>query len=190
MSLPWVRDFFARGRKVGITGPSGAGKTTFATILSGLSGFPVHEEGAREWLIAHRVDAYWRMPPELVVQMQTSLLDALATSTARIFDRFSVDTVVFLERAREHVDFEAFIARARSQAESLDVIVFFPYRAELLLADGVRRTESTYQLETGCRILNLLVEWELIYRVYVYQHHLSVLENIRAIIDRAAEQAP
>ncbi len=169
------------GATIALTGPSGVGKTTFAQVLSFAAGAPIHAEGARDWLLSRGVDAYWKMDGSLVVEMQEHLLSRFESSPSLIFDRCSIDMVVFLERAREYCDFEDFVRRARQAMERIDVIVYFPYRSELLGDDGVRRPDDLYQVRIGGQIADVIVEWGCESRTVVYHHHRSVLDNMARI---------
>lgn len=182
--------FFAHGRRLALCGPSGVGKTTLAAIIGGLTRAPVHREGAREWLAEHRIRRYWQMSPTAVAEMQLWLLAQLEASEGQVFDRFSVDIMVFAEPAREVLDFPTFEARALRAAQSVDLVIFMPYRSELLKDDGVRKPDPMYQLRTAGKMLDQIQSWSLEKRTMVYEHHRSVLDNLgRGLIQVAPSEA-
>ena len=181
-----LQDFFDKGGRLALCGPSGVGKSTLAALIQGLSGAKLQREGAREWLAEHRIGRYWLMRPQEVAEMQLWLLSELENSDAQIFDRFAVDSMVFAERGRPALDLAKFEARARRMAMTVDLVIFMPYRSELLKADGVRRPDPLYQVRTGGKILEVLEAWELDDHTYLYEHHLSVFDNLMSAISMVA----
>lgn len=178
---------FKAGCRIGLSGPSGVGKTTFARLLNRGTGGTIHREVAREWLIENRVSAYWEMSPADVAEMQMYVLNDYESSSSNIYDRTPVDAVFFAQRAGQNLDQSEFEARAMRFAHTLDLIVFFPYRSEYLRDDGFRLPDPVYQLQCGGFILNKLIEHGLGDRTLIFQHHLSPEQSIEEIVRALAD---
>jgi hypothetical protein len=116
-----------------------------------------------------------------VARMQLHILEKYETSTCNIFDRTPIDAVFFAQRAGQALDQHDFERRAVRFARMLDLIVFFPYRSEYLLDDGVRLADPCYQLRCGGFILEKLIEHSLIETTVIFQHHMSPEQNIELI---------
>ncbi|GAA0922134.1 hypothetical protein Vau01_114190 [Virgisporangium aurantiacum] len=169
------------GPRLGLTGPAGSGKTTFARCLEERFGCTVHGAAAREWLKRNGVREHWTMSAENAMRMQTDLLEAMFASRAQVFDRFSADTVCFLELAGVTAGREEFESRAVEFARTLDIIVYFPYRSEYLVHDGMRHTDAKYQMTVAATIFDWLRRSNLLDRTLIFQHHLSLLANAELI---------
>jgi AAA domain-containing protein len=171
------------GRKVGLTGAGGAGKTTFASYLAESFGGFLHSEGARTWLEQQEIDRYWTMSPSQVGEMQQYLLRRLEASDASIYDRITSDTFHFAQRASDHLDLCDFEDRCRIWLDRIDCIVYFPYYAEFLRKDGVRNTDDRYQLAIASGIFDWLIANGLEGKVLVYRHCDSPDDNARRIAE-------
>lgn len=171
------------GRRVGLTGSGGAGKTTFAGYLAENSGGFLHSEGARTWLEQRKIDRYWMMSPSQVGEMQQYLLQRLEASDAAIYDRIASDTFHFARRAGDYLDLCDFENRCRVWLDRIDCIVYFPYYSQFLRKDGVRNADDRYQLAIASSIFNWLMANGLEGRVLVYRHCDSPDDNAHRIAE-------
>ncbi len=178
-----------RSLRIGCVGSGGTGKSTFAGHVRDSYGVPIVTEGVRDWLVARGRSGLDVLDAREVSELVWDVLEHRDRSTAQasfIADRTSVDSICFARSLGSRLaDHDAFIERAEAIASRIDVFVFFPYRSEYLVDDGVRKRSSLFQLAMSTALFAELRRLGLLPRVHVFEHHRSADWNLSAAIQVA-----
>lgn len=183
-----------RSLRIGCVGSGGTGKSTFAAHLRDAHGVPLVTEGVREWLAARGRPGLDELDAAEVAALMWDVLDHRdrgSLQPAFVADRTAIDSICFARSLGGAVpDLDAFVARAEAIAARIDVFVFFPFRAEYLVDDGVRKRSPVFQLAMSSALFAELQRLGLLSRVHVYQHHRPADWNLAAAIQVAAAPPP
>jgi 8-oxo-dGTP pyrophosphatase MutT (NUDIX family)/predicted ATPase len=165
------------GSKIGLSGASGAGKTTFARTLADRHGALLHAETVRDWLARKGNIRYGALTPHQFSDLQLSLLDEYERSTASVFDRCPLDSLYYASTI-DGLLTDRFKSRALIILESYSAIVFFPPHSNYLLDDGVRVADLKHQAKVAAKMLVFAYDYGLDRKVLIYDHCRTLEENI------------
>jgi 8-oxo-dGTP pyrophosphatase MutT (NUDIX family)/predicted ATPase len=168
---------FPSNVKIGLSGASGAGKTTFARLLKESHKAVLHPESVRDWLAAKGGLRYSALSAEHFVELQLHLLREYEISDANVFDRSPLDCIHYASRIAHLIDISDFRRRALYLLEEFAAIVFFPPYSLYLLDDGVRIADLKHQTEVSSRMFSEAYAVGLKDKLLVYDHGRTVEEN-------------
>jgi 8-oxo-dGTP pyrophosphatase MutT (NUDIX family)/predicted ATPase len=164
--------------KIGLSGSSGAGKTTFSRRLRDEYGAVLHPESVRDWLARKGDLRYASLSDDLFAELQLHLLREYETSSANVFDRSPLDCLYYVSKVSHVLDIKEFRQRAIALLEKYAVIVFFPPYSLYLLDDGIRVADLKHQTEVSSRMLIEAYETGLQDKILIYDHCRTVDENV------------
>lgn len=154
--------------RVAITGSGGTGKTRLATALAEHYGYPLIEEGVREFMKISGIKDLRSLPPEKTMEMQWWLFNhKIEKETGLenfIADRSTIDNMAYVLRwcsrqAGLESDIEKYLELARRYSHNTyDLIIFLPWGKFEVEADGVRSAKRWYQYEMDRLLWGLLCE--------------------------------
>lgn len=171
------REALPAGSKVGLSGASGAGKTTFANRLADQHGAVLHAETVRDWLTRNGNLRYAALSPVQFRDLQLYLLDEYERSSANVFDRCPLDSLYYAGTIDGLLD-DQFRTRSLQILKSYSAIVFFPPFSDYLLDDGVRIADLKHQAKVAARMLVKAYDHDLDQKILVYDHCRTMDENI------------
>lgn len=161
--------------KIAITGYGGTGKTTLAEALSSNFGYPLIDEGIREFLQETGIKDLRSMPPEETMKMQWWLLNHKISQEEKldkfIADRSTIDNIAYVLRwcSRQEgleQEIDRYIKLAKKYAENTyDLILFLPWGKFKLKEDGIRSVKKWYQYEIDRLLWGLL--WKQKVDIYI-----------------------
>lgn len=184
-----VVEFFKNGRKLGLSGASGSGKTTIAALLRDRFGCILHGEGVRTWLAKNGGLVYSELTHTQHAALQEHLLSGYEKSVANVFDRTPLDVIVYSRRNVLSEELDSLIDRARRALLLFDVLVLFPAHSPFLVNDGVRIARFEMQMLIFAEMAVEALQLEMQGRLIVYDHSLTQEQNLKVIEEsiRAAQ---
>jgi 8-oxo-dGTP pyrophosphatase MutT (NUDIX family)/predicted ATPase len=168
---------FPAGSKIGLSGASGAGKTTLAKRLVDQHGATLHTETVRDWLTRNGNLRYASLSSKQFRELQLSLLDEYERSSANVFDRCPLDSLFYAGTVDGLLD-ENFKRRSLDILKSYSAIVFFPPYSDYLLDDGVRIADLKHQASVAANMLVRAYEYGVDGKILIYDHCRTMDENI------------
>jgi 8-oxo-dGTP pyrophosphatase MutT (NUDIX family)/predicted ATPase len=171
-------DVFPAELRVGLSGASGAGKTTLARWLKDGYGASLHAESIRTWLVANGNLRYSSLSDEQIVRLQLHLLREYELSQANLFDRSPLDCLHYVSKVAHLIDIGDFRRRAIRLLDQYSAIVFFPPHSPYLVNDGIRIADLKHQTEVAARMFVQACDAGLREKLVVYDHAKTVEENV------------
>jgi 8-oxo-dGTP pyrophosphatase MutT (NUDIX family)/predicted ATPase len=174
---------------IGLSGASGAGKTTFARRLRDKHGAKLHPESVRDWLAKKGNLRYAGLSDNLFAELQLDLLKEYETSDANVFDRSPLDCLYYILKVGHCIDIAEFRERAIRLLRRYSAIMFFPSHSLYLLEDGTRVADLKHQTEVASRMLVQAYEYGLEGKILIYDHCRTIDENVCELFSFLAKRA-
>lgn len=174
--------------RISLSGAAGAGKTTFARYLEANHGARIHTESVRTWLTSMGNLEYSGLTEVQISDLQLHLMDRYEHSTANVFDRSPLDSLVYARRVSHLLDYVAFQARAMALLRGFHVIVFFPPFPPYLKPDGVRIANLDHQMSMAADIHVEARRLGLGHMIMVYDHSKAMRFSAQSILARLPRQ--